>query len=132
MTNTQRDIIDSLASRLTIDDDTPMTLQERDLMLAALQRLAENEVELLLQRRLLRLHKASEARIKDLVRDGLAPLREGLGDRKPSEQELDAAQRARERLARTLAGARSGKAVAAATLAFVHDAMTLARGSGKR
>lgn len=112
--------LDSLAARLTSDDETPLTAEDRALLRDALMHLAASQDIIARQSRLLQLHGELQSRIDDLAQAAISGLRSRLDTPNPlGDFDFSGADEARRELLAAVDGANTTRATLAATLAFV-------------
>lgn len=120
--------LESLTEKLAdpTSAQTPLSLQERSLLVAALGQLAADQAVIERQRRLLSLHDASGERLDALLARSLGAVGEALGRPMHTDGfDFQAAAEARGQLADAVADARSARQVVAAALAFARDMAAL-------
>lgn len=113
------DTIDRLTDRLTTPDPSPLTDDERALLVAALAELAAAHAVIATQERLLMLHGELRSRLRSITGEALAQVRDRLDETAAlAGYDADAADAARRALLAEIESANSTRATLAATLGF--------------
>lgn len=112
--------IDALARRLTSDDPSPLSNDERRLLATALAELAASQEVIAKQTRLLQLHGEFRGRINAITADAIAGVASHLDTSNLLETyDFDRAEAARRDLLASIDNANTTRATLAATLTFV-------------